>query len=142
MRRWQGIVLHHSATLDTPSVETEAFRRYHTEIRLWRDIGYHGVIEDIDGIYEFLMGRPAYMVGSACPGKNSTHLQICFTGNFDIYGMQEEQLIVGARSIASLCVMNDIEPSTISCHRDWRDTACPGEFFPFADLIEQVEVRI
>ena len=139
---WQGIVLHHSATKDTPGVETEGFRRYHIEIKHWKDIGYHWVIEDIDGIYEALMGRPSYMNGSHCPRKNWTHLGVCFTGNFDLYEMQEEQVIVGARLIASLCVMNDIEPLSISRHSAWRDTACPGIHFPFDELIEEVEARL
>ena len=142
MINWQGIVLHHSATKDTPGVETEGFRRFHKEIKLWQDIGYHGVIEDIDGIYEFLMGRPWYMQGAHCPGKNRTHLGICFTGNFDIYEMQEEQIITGARSIASLCSIIGAEPSDISCHRDWRDTACPGIYFPTERIIKEVEARL
>ena len=139
---WRGIVLHHSATKDTPGVETEGFRRFHKEIRHWKDIGDHKVVEDIDGIYEALDGRPAYMNGAHCPGKNWTHLGVCFTGNFDLYEMQEEQIIAGARSIASLCAMCGIEPSKISCHRDWRDTACPGIYFPFERIIEEVEARL
>lgn len=50
-----------------------------------------------------------------------------------------EQLIVGARLISSRCVMNDIEPLSISRHSDWRDTACPGAYFPFDALIELVD---
>ena len=139
---WKGIAVHHSATKDTKGVETEQFRRYHTEIKGWQDIGYHKVIEDIGGIYEGLDGRPAYMQGAHCIPINRTHLGVCFTGNFDLYEMQEEQLIAGARSIASLCAMIGAEPSDITRHSDWWDTACPGKFFPFEDLIEQVEARL
>jgi N-acetylmuramoyl-L-alanine amidase len=142
MSRWNGIVLHHSATEDTPGVETEAFRRYHKEIKEWRDIGYHWVIEDVDDIYEVLMGRPAYMSGAHCIGKNRDHLGVCFTGNFDLYEMGEEQLVVGVRLIAGLCVMNDIRPSFISCHKDWWDTDCPGAYFPLDEIVDGVTERI
>ena len=142
MSRWKGIVLHHSATTDSNGVETEGFRRFHVEVRGWLDIGYHFVIEEIDDRHYALMGRPAYMSGAHCPGKNSTHLGICFTGNFGEEEMKEEQIEAGARLITSLCVMNDIDPSQISRHSDWRDTACPGSKFPFSELIERVKREV
>jgi hypothetical protein len=138
MSRWRGIVVHHSATADSEGVETEAFRRFHIKERGWQDIGYHWIIEDIDGIYEALMGRLSTIQGSHCLYKNRDHLGVCFAGNFSVTEMDERQLIVGAGLIASLCVMNDIEPSNVSRHLDWRDTACPGNLFPFEELIVMV----
>ena len=44
----------------------------------------------------------------------------------------------GAELIASLCVMNDIEPSEISLHKSWRKTACPGRYFPEAEILGRV----
>jgi hypothetical protein len=141
MSRWQGIMLHHSATKDTPGVDREQFKRYHMKVRRWDDIGYHGVIEEVNGVYIPIGGRPAYMNGAHCPARvngvsmNRTHLGLCFAGNFDLFEMPEEQVIVGARQIASWCVMNDIETTAITRHNLWRDTDCPGKLFPFDDII-------
>jgi hypothetical protein len=142
MSRWTEIILHHSATKDTPDVDTEKFRRYHMNVNGWNDIGYHGVIEDVMGVYQFLGGRPGYMDGAHCRGRNKFALGLCFTGNFDLYQMPEEQIVVGARQIATWCVMNDIEPNKIGLHRMWGQTDCPGSKFPEHIIISEVEKRL
>lgn len=142
MSRWQGIVVHHSADDDDPWVDTTDYERWHVEGRGWLDIGYHWVCEEINDHYYALQGRPSTMSGAHCPGKNQDHLGVCFAGNFHAGRMKMEQMIVGAELIASLCVMNDIRPSNVSRHRDHRDTACPGDFFPFDDLMRMVRTMI
>ena len=51
-------------------------------------------------------------------------------------------MIVGAELISSLCVMNDANPSNISRHSDYRDTACPGDLFPFDELVRMVRSMV
>jgi len=53
-----------------------------------------------------------------------------------------EQLIVGAELISSLCVFIDVNPSNISRHKDYRDTACPGDLFPFDEFMRMVRTMI
>jgi len=141
MSRWVGIIVHHSATSDTDGVEREAFDRYHRSLG-WQAVGYHWIVERIDGDYQAIHGRPATMQGSHCPGKNQDHLGVCFAGNFHAGEMRSEQLIVGAELISSLCVMNDANPSNISRHSDYRDTACPGDLFPFDELVRMVRSMV
>lgn len=138
MSRWKGIVVHHSADHDDPWVDATDYERWHVEGRGWLDIGYHWVVEEVNDHYYAIQGRPATMQGAHSPGQNSTHLGVCFAGNFETTLMKPEQLIVGAELISSLCVMNDVEPSHISRHCDHRDTACPGALFPFDDLLRMV----
>jgi len=53
-----------------------------------------------------------------------------------------EQLIVGAELISSLCILSDVNPQQISRHSDWRDTACPGDLFPFDEFMRMVRTMI
>ena len=141
MSRWKGIILHHSAARDRVYVDTERYRQHHLA-RGWRDIGYHYVVELIDTHYYALMGRPTTMDGAHCPTKNEDHLGICFAGNFMEQQMPENMIRVGADLIASLCVMNDIEISAISLHKNWRMTDCPGSEFPLQRIIAEVKKRL
>jgi hypothetical protein len=137
--RWQGIVVHHSASQDGTEIDLETYRRYHVESRGWSDIAYHVILERIGDYYEALLGRPLYRPGAHCLGKNDTHLGVCFAGNFMAAAPSPPQLLAGAKAIAGLCSACGIDPAEIYPHKAFRDTACPGDAFPLAELRAMVE---
>lgn len=137
MRRWRGILIHHSAGSDTDAKETEQYRRQHLA-KGWLDIGYHFVVERVAGDYVAVPGRSLDMIGSHCPGKNASHLGVCFAGNFETSEVHELQLSVGAHLVAKLCLQFAIPLEAIEPHRKYRATLCPGSRFPMAELVDLV----
>ena len=83
---WSHIIIHHSLTKDSGTVSWGAIRRYHVQTLGWQDIGYNFGVEDVDGHFEVLMGRPLWMNGAHCRDMqmNSHGIGVCFVGNFDL----------------------------------------------------------
>ena len=136
--RWTHIIVHHSAGYDTDETEVDAIRRQHITEKQWRDIGYHRVVERVDGLYQALDARPLYDIGSHAKGWNSRALGVCFIGNFMEGPPPSEQLEVGAVEIAGLCYLTGIPVENIWAHRKVKPTACPGANFPMIELRTRV----
>lgn len=144
-----GIIVHHS---DTPGVirsryvgaalidrshQRRGFRvRYKGKVY---HIGYHYVIRE-DGVIE--PGRPEH-----CPGAHSKHhndyLGICLVGNFSPAHnphrwTPSEPTDAQLQSLVWLCgrlmTKYHIPPDRVMRHCDVRETACPGDRFPFTWL--------
>ena len=75
MRPIRRAILHHSAGPDDATVES--VRRYHREVRVYADIGYHWIIGR-DG--SMLPGRPETEIGAHTVGRNSGTIGICLIG--------------------------------------------------------------
>jgi hypothetical protein len=144
-----GIIIHHS---DTPGVihgqyvgaalidRSHRRRGFRTVYRgKVYHIGYHYVIRE-DGVIE--PGRPEH-----CPGAHSKHhndyLGICVVGNFSPEHnphrwTPSEPTDVQLDSLVWLCgrlmAKYHIPPDRVMRHCDVRETACPGDRFPFAWL--------
>ena len=71
---WDGLVIHHSATT---AGTVESIRRYHVNVRGWKDIGYHYVVYRDGSVHE---GRRLGVKGAHAKGRNSTHIGICLIG--------------------------------------------------------------
>jgi hypothetical protein len=140
--KWQGIICHHTASDDTLEVELDGIKNYHMIGRGWSDIGYQYVIEQIEDQFYAIQGRPLYKAGSHSRGQNKTHIGVAFVGNFMNAVPHKDQLQVGAELIAGLCKSLDIPVEEVKCHRDFRDTKCPGDRFPFDELIAKIRVLI
>lgn len=113
-RQWKGIVWHHSATPDSAAKDWDSIRRYHTSYRVdfnivtkeeyerrlaakegknfqppWKDIGYHGGVERLNGKLQFVWGRPLSEMGAHAGVKdasnvyNQEYLGLCVIGEFD-----------------------------------------------------------
>lgn len=130
---WKAIMIHHSLTADGKVVDTQAIRRYHTEILRWSDIGYHFLIENINGEYEVLLGRPLTRAGAHCPAVNRTAIGICCVGNYDLEPPPENMLhILKKRLILPLSELFGI--NEILYHRDYSRKTCPGKLFERLEL--------
>lgn len=113
-RPWKGIVWHHSASPDGATRDWDGIVRYHTSHRVdfeivtpqefehrlalrhgttfqrpWKDVGYHGGTELVDGSPTFHWGRPLTMIGAHAGVKdasnrfNEEYLGLCCIGDFD-----------------------------------------------------------
>jgi len=121
------IVLHHSATWDDKTKrDYDAIKAGHIRIGD-RDIGYHWLIEYVNGKIVNEVGRAETDSAAACPGKNFDAIHICLVGNFQEVAPTEEEY----RAVADKCrdIMTRWPIETIKGHREWYATACPGKMF-------------
>jgi N-acetyl-anhydromuramyl-L-alanine amidase AmpD len=129
------IIVHHSAGEDGAAADTAAIRKYHTQTLGFLDVGYHALVERVGLEYEALLGRPWTMIGAHALGHNDRALGICFVGNTDVYELPRRQLEIGARVIRLWQEIYNIPRTAVLRHSDVADTACPGQKFPWADLL-------
>lgn len=121
------IVLHHSATPDGIIYEDfDAIKRGHLA-RGYRDIGYHWVIELVNGVLTAAPGRPEWDTGAHCPGRNTDGIGVCCVGNFQETVPSEELY----QFVSYVCrgIMQRHPIKEIGGHRDYYATACPGKNF-------------
>jgi len=132
---WTHIILHHSATKDGPLLDFKGFRNYHVQTRGWRDVGYHAGIEMVNGVYECMYGRPLTMQGAHAPGFNKKALGIVFAGNYetDQFDIRMAEIAV-YRIIRPWVETFNIPLANILPHSATKDTICPGQHFPVAEL--------
>jgi N-acetylmuramoyl-L-alanine amidase len=139
MNRPEYIILHHSASPDHETLKDfDAIRRYHIDHNGWRDIGYHFVIEDVDGAAQVFSGRPVDQNGAHCPGMNQKSIGICMVGNYDI-APPPAHLVDGLITVLTeLMSEYKIPVEKILPHRaaaqPGHATACPGKFFPMDEI--------
>lgn len=140
MRKIDSIMIHHSLTKDSETVSWAAIERYHIETNGWTDIGYHYGIEQINGIYHCLVGRPEHRPAAACPQGNMNHraIHICCVGNFDVDKVELLMLkLLVKRLLLPIMDRYGIIPSRIYGHRDFNPAkTCPGKGFDMMYLRE------
>lgn len=119
------IILHHAAANCT-AMQTHIF---HRDTKGWIGIGYNFFVAKDGGIYE---GRPIDAIGAHCAGYNNKSVGVCFEGNFETEQMNDAQKAAGRRLVQYL---KGIYPSAVvKKHKDLDATACPGKYFPFAEI--------
>lgn len=99
--------------------------------RNWTDVPYHYLIAADGTVYE---GRNVNTVGETNTEYDPTsHLLICFLGNYQQQELNDKLLDVLTRLIAHFCKKHNISPELISTHRDHsKQTTCPGEkIYPY-----------
>lgn len=122
MREIHDIIVHHTATPSTATVES--IRRYHVGIRGWSDIGYHYLVQR-DGIIR--LGRPDRRVGAHCRGYNRESIGVAVIGNFEEtpIGMEVEQQINALRQLLG-DLLHRYPHSVVRGHKEYAATLCPG----------------
>jgi len=133
-----AIVIHHSLTKDGKTVDTDAIRRYHIKERGWKDIGYHFLIEGVDGNYCVLNGRKESATGAHCKEgeMNRKSIGICFVGNFDRDAVPSAQWKLGIKFVKELMIKYKIPAIDVVGHREVMRKhkaqyvkSCPGDLF-------------
>ena len=141
-RKIRYIVVHHSLTKDGPRLSWPAFRRYHIHERGWRDVGYHLGIDNYEGYYEVLIGRPWTMVGAHAPGRNLDSLGICIIGNFDEAPPPPDQWNAAIKLVSWLTIQLHISVGRVIGHREaTKNRTCPGKYFDLNEFRRAVDVH-
>jgi hypothetical protein len=128
------LVIHHSLTKDSGTVSAQAIRRYHLEVKGWRAIGYHLLVERINDRYEMIVGRPLTWSASAARERSMNHIgiHVCFIGNYDLGPPPAEMLAFALPHLGAICDLTGIQVDRehVIGHREVAPyKSCPGEKF-------------
>ena len=135
---FEKVVIHHAAMPDSrDDLDLPTIRWFHVHERGWVDIGYHALVERVQGEPVFLMARPWYLAGAHAKGHNHTSFGVCIVGNFSVEAPDEELLRYAATAVAS--VMHALGVSRLVRHSDLAATECPGTRFPWDRFVGLVE---
>lgn len=140
-RRWQCIVVHHSASDNSTP---QGMRDYHVRQRGWDDLGYHFVIGNgvkyPDG--QIFVGNRwrQQKHGAHCKTPNNFYnehgIGICLIGNLDAHPPTQKQIAALARLNSFLTGKCGIPESKILTHGGvTKKTACPGRFFSLGPVL-------
>ena len=137
------IIVHHTATPNTADLSQDAAERlaraiqnFHMDRRGWIDTGQHFTISrggfTLEGRHrslEVLHGGTEQVEGAHCTGQNVLAVGIENEGTYTV-GEPPGQLWDRLRELcAYICQQYEIQPTEIYGHRDFKDTACPGDAF-------------
>lgn len=138
------IVLHHSTSVDHPTLDWQGIRRYHIVDRGYKDCGYHFGIEQVNEGFEIVVGRMVNEIGAHCVAKgvNRRSIGICFIGDFTNQPPTERQWELGVRLVTGLCILGDIPATNIYGHREWANTECPGKAFDLGKFRAEVLLKL
>jgi len=144
-RKWQWIVIHHSAT---PSGSANVFDKMHRE-KGWDELGYHFVIGNGTD-----SGNGQVEVGSRWPKQkwgahaktpdnryNDFGIGICLVGNFEIERPTAQQMQALARLTSYLMATYHISPTNVIRHKDTKSTDCPGKYLDLA-LVRRMSTQL
>lgn len=131
-RPWSYVMIHHSLTKDGHVVDTSAIRRYHMEEKGWSEIGYHFLVELVNGHYEVMVGRSLDRSGAHCKEDQMNHraIGICCVGNFDLAPPPERQIAALHDLVQGLLFQFGIPAANVLGHRERAPyKTCPGTQF-------------
>jgi hypothetical protein len=148
-RRWQGIVIHHSAI---PAYGNAASLDQAHKGRGFDGLGYHFVIgngtKSKDGEVEVGFRWPIQREGAHVkrPGAenwwNEHTIGIVLVGNFDTHPPSEAQMRSLVELTVWLCREFNIPYERIYFHREVKQTECPGNDFPRAAVRARIRAAL
>jgi N-acetylmuramoyl-L-alanine amidase len=140
LRRWEYVVVHHSATRSGGAV---SFDRYHRKVKRWQNgLGYHFVIgngtDTYDGQVEVGNRWLKQITGAHCGGRNNIgKIGICLVGHFEQQKPTPKQMRSLHRLLEYLQVRCGIPASKVRGHLEVCRpgyTKCPGRHFDMTAL--------
>lgn len=137
MLKPEKVIIHHSLTKDSGTVSWNAIHHYHVNVKGWSDIGYHAGIEDVEGKYVCIFGRPDWVPGAHTYGENGRSLGFCFVGNYDQGRPSESRLRVACRRVLAPWLARwGLGVEALVPHSQFANKTCPGKLFPMDRLRE------
>ena len=143
-RKWTSIVIHHTATSrgSVAAIHAAHLKRKDANGRRWRGIGYHFVIGNGAGMPDGAI-EPTFRWRTQLHGahagnrKHNEHgIGIALVGNFEKHRPTRAQLAAVKRLVATMKNSYNIAAKNVVGHKSIRATACPGRFFPLAEVSE------
>ena len=140
-RRPLKILIHHTATANVKDYSRDAAVRlarniqsYHMNHNRWSDSGQHFTISRggflLEGRHrslEVLRGGKRMVEGAHCTGQNIIAVGIENEGTYSTTGPTAQQWSRLRQMCAYVCKQYKVKPTEIYGHRDFKDTACPGD---------------
>jgi len=136
-----GIWIHHTAGHDHKGYDSAIIREDHIKNRHWDDIGYHYVIEQINGIYQITTGRGLEWQGSHVRSHNNS-IGIAIVGNFDLYPPTKQAMDKLEQLLLGLLVTFKLSPDDIHFHNEASNKTCPGLLFPEQQLLQDIRKAV
>lgn len=141
-RPWKYIVLHHTATArgDVDSIDRAHRRRTDSDGKPWLGIGYHFVIGNGNGMGDgevqptFRWRQQLHGAHAGVEEYNELGIGIVLVGNFDEGPPTAAQLAATKKLVAALKAAYKIGADRVLGHGEINQTACPGKFFPLAEV--------
>lgn len=137
--KWKYVVVHHSAT---QAGSAAAFDEFHRNKKGWnRGLGYHFVIGNGNGARNGLVEtgpRWTGQIDGAHAGSkeyNQHGIGVCLVGDFEGGSPTTKQISSLVSLVTELQQLCNIPPENVILHRHIRDTQCPGDGFPYYDLL-------
>lgn len=136
----ERLTVHHTAVRLDSNTQAPGRARQHQRFHQdsgWPDLAYHFLVDADGNVYE---GRPLDYRGDTFTSYDPTgHFLVVCEGNFDEHTVPDLQLAGLADVLAFGAAAFAVEPATISGHRDWASTTCPGA--ALAPLIDNGTVQ-
>jgi N-acetylmuramoyl-L-alanine amidase/Putative peptidoglycan binding domain len=140
-QRPSKILIHHTATANRNNVApvdlgvlTRAIQNFHMDTEGWIDSGHQFLInrggliaEGRHRSLETLLGGKSFIEGSQCSDYNDVSIGIENEGTYTDVDPPAGQLAALRSLCAFACVQYKVDPGHLYGHRDYRDTACPGD---------------
>ena len=123
------LVIHHTESHDVSAVTVDQWHQN----RGWLGIGYNFLIRS-DGSIE--QGRPENVVGAHTLNYNSQAIGISLTGKFMANKPTAAQLDALEELLTAL--RSKHPQAKIVRHRDLQATSCPGNLFPWQELLDRL----
>ena len=127
MRKINKLIVHCSATPEGRDIKTETIKDWHVNGNLWKDIGYHYVIELDGSIHK---GRDENVIGAHCSGQNANSIGICYVGGVAKDGKTPKDTRTDAQKHSLLELLKELKAkypnATIHGHREFAAKACPS----------------
>ena len=138
-RRPEKIIVHHTATRNREvplalATLARAIQDFHMDTNDWIDSGHHFLV-DRSGLVaegrhrsmEALLDGQRLVEGSHCPDQNDRSIGIENEGTYS-EADPPAALLAGLRALCAFtCQQYGLRATQLYGHRDFRDTACPGD---------------
>lgn len=144
-RRINSVHMHHTwkpERKDFRGYETiAAMRRYHMEVKGWRDLAQHVTIDPEGFIW---LGRNWNMTPASAAGHNGSRnvgpFMFEMIGNFDQGhdAFDGEQRRTAIQVIALIQRRFGLRPEALHFHRDMSSKSCPGSGIDYGEVLEEV----
>lgn len=162
------IIIHMSDSEDGPGFNASAIYKYHTSYRYnfrtinknlakklesegkkvehpWPDVGYHFLIDNVDGNYYPVIGRSVFQTAAACwqQGMNVHGIHVCFIGDYDIKRPPQKMLEVAVKKVIIPCIRAfNITVENIQPHSAYANKTCPGRMFDMSELRNMTRMEL